>query len=154
MPQSSINDSFPISVFPGAKSAIRRMPRSLQLLAAAAMLATAGYQLSLALQTPGQSIRDALTAAAEDAAHIPSTRRLDDVRLALARHFTGQDVRIEPSGFPSEIAVVLDGLDRATCLEARQMARRIEGDVVIALDGYGTAADCLERNAMTWHILP
>lgn len=154
MSQISLYAPLPLSLVQGATTALGRMPRYLKLLAAAVMLTAAAWQISAALQTPGQSIRKALTAAAEEAASLPSTRSTDDVRLTLSRHFAGRDARIEPAGFPAEIAVVLDGLDRATCLEARLLARRLEGDVVIALDGYGSAADCHERNRMTWHILP
>ncbi len=154
MSQISLHAPLSGSVFQGAKTLLGRTPRRLRVLAAAALLLAAGYQLSAALQTPAQSIRDELTAAGEDAASIPTTRSSNDVRMTLARHFSDHDARIEPAGFPAEVAVVLDGLDRATCLEARLLARRIEGDVVIALDGYGSATDCGARNKMTWHILP
>jgi hypothetical protein len=154
MSQISLHAPLPGSIVQGTRTMLGRTPRRLRLLVAAAMLLAAGYELSLALQTPAQSIRDALTAAGADAASIPATRNGNDVRMTLSRHFAGRDARIEPAGFPAEVAVVLDGLDRATCLEARLLARRIEGDVVIALDGYGSATDCGERNKMTWHILP
>lgn len=150
----SLHAPLPVSIFQGVKSALARVPRGLRLLAAAGMLVAAGYQMWVALQTPAQSIRYALTAAGEDAAGMPWTRNGEEIRLALARHFAGRNARVESSRFPAEVAVVLDGLDRATCLEARTLTRRIEGNVVIALDGYGSATDCGERNAMTWHILP
>jgi hypothetical protein len=154
MSQISLHAPLPGSFLQGARQTLFRTPRRLRLLLAAGLLIAAAWQIALALQTPAQSIRGALTAAGNEAASIPVTRTASDVRLALSRHFTGHDARIEAAGFPAEVAVVLDGLDRATCLEARLLARRIEGDVVIALDGYGSATDCHERNKMTWHILP
>jgi hypothetical protein len=154
MSQISLQAPLQVPFLQGVKHAVGRTPRRLRLLLAVVMLIAAAYEVSLALQTPAQSIRDALTAAGEEAARLPSTRKTHDVGLTLARHFVGQDARIEPSRFPAEVAVVLEGLDRATCLEARMLARRIEGDVVIALDGYGSATDCQEHNRMTWHILP
>lgn len=150
----SLHAPLPGSIFQSVKNALARTPRGLRLLAAAGMLAAAAYQIVAALQTPAQSIRDALTAAGEQAAGMPWTRNGRDIQFALAPYFAGRDARIEPTRFPAEVTVMLDGLDRATCLEARTLARRIEGDVVIALDGYGSAADCGERNAMTWRILP
>jgi hypothetical protein len=137
-----------------ARGSLGRTPRRVKLLLAAALLLASAYEVAGGLQTPAQSIRSELTAAAEEAASIPANRDGKDVRLMLARHFADHDVQVESARFPAEVAVALDGLDRATCLEARSLARRIEGDVVIALDGYGSATDCGARNRMTWRILP
>ena len=154
MSMISLHAPLPVSIREAAKTAFARTPRRWRLLAAAGMLLVAGYQLSLALQTPAQSIRSALTAAADEAAALPWNRKPDQVQLAIGRHFAGRDFSIEPARFPAEVAVILADLDRETCLEARRLARRIEGDVVITLDGYGSATDCQARNTMTWHIMP
>lgn len=154
MSMISLQAPLPVSIRIAAKTAFARTPHRVRLLAAAAMLIAAGYQLSDMLQTPAQSIRSALTAAADEAAALPWSRSAEQVQLAVGRHFAGRDFRVEPAHFPAEVAVVLADLDRETCLEARRLARRIEGDVVITLDGYGSATDCQARNAMTWHIMP
>jgi hypothetical protein len=154
MSMISLHAPLPVSIRETARTTLERTPRGLRLLAAAAMLLIAGYQLSLALQTPAQSIRSALTAAADDAAALPWNRNDQQVQHAIGQHFAGRDFRLETARFPAEVAVVLADLDRETCIEARQLAHRIEGDVVIALDGYGSAADCQASNTMTWRILP
>lgn len=154
MSMISLHAPLPVSIPETARAALARAPRRLRLLAATGMLLIAGYQLSLAFQTPAQSIRSALTAAADEAAALPWSRSAEQVQLAIGRHFAGRDVRVETARFPAEVAVVLADLDRETCVGARQLAHRIEGDVVIALDGYDAAADCQARNTMTWRILP
>ncbi|HXZ03070.1 MAG TPA: hypothetical protein VEI03_23990 [Stellaceae bacterium] len=154
MSMISLHAPLPLSIRETASTALARTPRRLRLLAAAAMLLMAGNQLSLALQSPAQSIRSALTAAADEAAALPWNRNDQQVQRAIGQHFTGRDVRVETARFPAEVAVVLADLDRETCIEARELTHRIEGDVVIALDGYGSVADCRARNTMTWRILP
>lgn len=145
--------SFPIRETARAPLA-RAQRRQRLLLAAGMLLIAASYQLSLALQTPAQSIKSALTAAADEAAALPWNRNDQQVQHAIGQHFSGHDFRLETARFPAEVSVVLAGLDRETCIEARQLAHRIEGDVVIALDGYGSTEDCQAHNTMTWRILP
>lgn len=154
MSMMSLHAPLPVSIHVTARPTLARTPRRLRLLAVAGLLLIAGYQLSLALQTPGESIRSALTAAADEAAALPWSRNAEQVQLAIGQHFAGRDFRVETARFPAEVAVALADLDRETCLEARELAHRIEGNVVIALDGYAAAADCQARNTMTWRILP
>ncbi|MGO8920009.1 MAG: hypothetical protein ACLQJR_29265 [Stellaceae bacterium] len=154
MSMISLHAPLPVSIREAAKAVFARTPPRMRLLAAAAMLLVAGYQVSLALQSPAQSLRNALTAAADEAAALPWNRNAEQVQLAIGRHFSGHDFRVEPARFPAEVVVAIGDLDRETCLEARRLARRIEGDVVITLDDYGSATDCQARNTMTWRILP
>ena len=154
MSMISLHAPLPLSLRQAAKAVYNRLSPRVRLLAAAAILLVAAHQVTQALQTPAQSIRGALTAAGDEAASLPWNRSPEQVQLAIGRHFSGHDFRVLPARFPAEVAVVLADLDRETCLEARALARRIEGDVVITLDGYGSATDCQAKNAMTWHIMP
>ena|SRR5690349_24274241 len=130
---------------------LNRLPRGWRALVVAVVLAAAGYQVSLALQTPAQLIRGELRAAAAETAALPWNRSPDQVRATLARHFEGRDVSIDATKFPALVAVTLRGVDRATCQEAQSLARRIEGSVVIALEA---AQPCVDGNAMRWRIMP
>jgi hypothetical protein len=130
---------------------LNRIPRGWRALAAAGVLLVAGYQASLALQSPAQLIHGELRAAAAETAALPWNRSPAQVRAAVARHFAGRDVSIDATKFPALVAVTLHSIDRATCQEAQSLARRIEGSVVIALEG---AQPCAEANAMRWRIMP
>lgn len=130
---------------------LNRVPRGLRALALAGVLVAAGYQGSLALQSPAQLIRGELQAAAAETAALPWSRSPAQVRAAVARHFPGRDVSIDATKFPALVAVTLDGVDRDTCQEAQRLARRIEGSVVIALE---RTAPCGDNNAMIWRIMP
>jgi hypothetical protein len=107
-----------------------------------------------ALQSPGQAIRSELTAAAADMTSAPATLPPEELQRNAKRHFLGQEVTIDPAGFPARVAVTIHGLDRDTCVDAASVARRIEGLAVIELEGYRSADDCGERNDMRWQILP
>ncbi|HWI29278.1 MAG TPA: hypothetical protein VN668_20050 [Stellaceae bacterium] len=130
------------------------LSRRVKLIAAAAMLLFASAQIWQTLQPPAQTIKGQLSAAAAETAALPWSMPRDQVERAVARDFPGQAVRIDAARFPVEIAVSISGLDRDTCLAARQLASRLEGSVVVALDGYMQAGECRAANAMTWHIMP
>ena len=104
--------------------------------------------------TPGHVIRSELASAAADLRDLPWSASTNRVRISLARNFRGQRLSIDSSAFPVSVTVTLDALGRGACLDARRFARRIEGPVVVALDGYADAADCAAVNAMTWRLLP
>jgi hypothetical protein len=112
------------------------------------------HQFGLAAQTQAFAIRQALTGAAASMAALPVTATADNVRAALRHYFPGPDMAIDPSRFPSEVDVTVGALDRRVRLEARSIAQRIVGAVVVQLDGYGSSGACGDRNAMTWRILP
>jgi hypothetical protein len=130
---------------------LNRVPRGLRALALAGVLLALGYQVSLALQSPAQLIRGELQAAAAETAALPWSRSPAQVRAAVARHFQSRDISIDATKFPALVAVTLEGVDRDTCQEARRLARRIEGSVVIAL---ASTAPCADSNAMVWRIMP
>jgi hypothetical protein len=106
-----------------------------------------------ALQSPGQTIRDELAAAAADVTTAPANLPVEDLKRSVKRHFVGEDVTIDPAGFPARVAVTLHGLDRSACVDAARVAGRIEGLAVVELQGYRSARECGERNDMRWQIL-
>lgn len=150
----SVHAPLPISIREAARAWSARVPRVVKLVAASAMLLIAADQLWLALQSPAQTIRGRLASAAEETAGLSWKTPPEQVNIAVARYFPGQAVRVDSTRFPVEVSVVLAGLDRGTCIEARDVAQRIEGNVVVALDGYRSADECRARNAMTWRIMP
>ncbi len=154
MSMISVHAPLPVSIRQVARSWGARLPRRLKLVAASAMLLVAADQFWLALQTPAQAIRDGLVSAADATADLPWTTPRAEVQVAVGGYFPGRAVRVDAARFPVEVSVALDDIDRATCLEARRSAGRIEGAVVVALEGYRSAADCRTRNAMTWRIMP
>jgi len=150
----SIHAPMSVSIREAAKACNMRVPARVKLVLAAMILLLAADQVWIGLQSPARAIRSGLAAAAEDTATLRWTTPPDEVRQAIATHFPGYDVRVDPTRFPVEVSVVLPAVGRTTCLEARALARRIEGAVVVALDGYGHAADCRGENDMTWRIMP
>jgi hypothetical protein len=132
---------------------LNRRPRRLwAALGAAAMLMAASH-VSLALQSPAQSIKTALGNAATEmtapAGPLPTAAALEAVR----RHFAGQPATIDAQHWP-QLAVTVARVDRTSCIEAATIASRMEGLVVVELDNFRSAADCGESNDMTWWILP
>jgi hypothetical protein len=99
-------------------------------------------------------IRGELASAAADLRELPWSATANRVRISLARNFRGQRVNIDTSGFPVRATVTLGELGRDTCRDARRVARRIEGPVVVVLDGYADTAACGKANDMTWRFLP
>jgi hypothetical protein len=132
------------------QSRTARASGALGLLAAAFL----GGGLWHALQSPGQTIRNELAAAAADMTTAPANLPVADLKRGVERHFIGEDVTVDPAGFPARVAVTLHGLDRSACLDAASVARRIEGLAVIELQGYRSTQECGERNDMRWQILP
>jgi hypothetical protein len=143
-----------LSIFAAARHGLERMPRRLRALAAACLLLIAGQQLFLALQSPAHQIKRQLIAAAEETRLLPWTRSQDQVRGDLARHFGTDAVTVDSTSFPAAVSVAFMALDKNTCVEANELARRIEGSVVVALEGYRSATDCRDSNTMVWRIMP
>lgn len=131
-----------------------RLPRAAQVLALAVLTLVAVQQISVVLQSPAQTIKRELLSAADETAALSWSRSAAEVQHAVTRRFDGHAVRVDAAQFPAQVAVTLQAVDRITCLEARLVARRIEGPVVIALDGYRAASDCGDANAMSWRIMP
>jgi hypothetical protein len=131
---------------------LRRVPRPIWALLALAAVVVGGEQLRLTMQSPGEAIRSALVAAADDMRSPATAQPSRDALQAVGRHFDAQ-ATIGAELWP-HVAVTLRNVDRATCIDAAAAARRIEGLVVVQLEKYGTAADCGTANDMTWWIMP
>ncbi|HEV2549134.1 MAG TPA: hypothetical protein VGU20_17465 [Stellaceae bacterium] len=148
---ASLDAPIRFNLIEGAAAWLHRVPLGVRAFALAGLMMAGGYQVSLALQTPGQLIRGQLEAAGAETAALPWNRSRDQVVAAVARHFAGRDVRIDATKFPVLVAVTLPDIDRNTCEEAHNIARRIEGSVVVAL---ASTAPCGDSNAMVWRIMP
>jgi hypothetical protein len=72
---------------------------------------------------------------------------------AIRRHFGHHSVALQMDLWPL-VSVTLQHLDEVTCVDASIVARRMEGLVVVELEGYRSAEDCDVDNAMTWRMLP
>lgn len=154
---STLLSDEPDRLYPVSDAAkARRAPGFVRRLAAVALVLLAAYPFSFLLQSPAGAIREALAAAAAEARDLPWNRSPAEVEAAIARHFAGTaaHVQVDARRFPALVTVTLDRLNRDTCLEARKVARRMEGSVVVMLEGYGSAADCGQENRMVWRIMP
>jgi hypothetical protein len=154
MSMLSLQAPLPVSIGEAPRRWLLRVPKRVKLLLAASMLLVAATQLWIALEPRADAIAGGLNAAAADVAALPWSTPPEAVQQAVAGHFPSEAVRVDPTHFPIEVKVALAGLDRDTCLAARHVARRIEGSVVVQLDGYGEDAACGQRNTMTWRIMP
>ena len=85
---------------------------------------------------------------------LPQTASPATVREALRTALLGQDASIDAARFPALVSVTLHGVGRAGCIAAERRARRLEGSVVVELQGYGAPADCGIKNDMTWRFMP
>ncbi len=83
----------------------------------------------------GPAIRAALIEAAAGIRSLPVTESHDGVRDAIGPYFRTFDAGIDTSRFPAEVDVTFHDVDGVTCLEAEDEARRIEGPVVVQLEG-------------------
>jgi hypothetical protein len=111
-------------------------------------------QASLALQSPGHAIRRELAAAGAEAERLSWSTPAERVRQSIERRFTGYHARVNPTGFPAYVTVTLHGLSREACFDAERVARRVEGSVVIAIEGQSAAEDCRDDAELTWRIMP
>jgi len=131
-----------------------RVARPLAVLALAAAAAFGTQQAVHALRSPGQAIRSNLASAASDAHALPFMATAAEVQEAIQPNFSGYDATVDARSFPVSVAVTLHNLDRRSCLDARTMAQRLEGRVVVDLVGFSSPADCRQHNDMTWRIMP
>ena len=150
----SLHAPLPITFRENAKAWSARVPRRFKLLAAALLMLLAADQIWVALESPAERIRDGLSGAGYETAALSWKTPPEAVQRAVADYFPGRAVSVDPTRFPAEVSVALRGIDRATCVEALGLARRMEGSVVIALDGYASPADCAAENVMIWRIMP
>jgi hypothetical protein len=113
-----------------------------------------GYRSLILLRSPTDAIRSELEAAAAEMGTQLVPAPTPALLAAMRRDFSEQDVTIATTPAASVIAVTLHGLDRAACAEAVSTLRRIDGPVVVRLQGYGADESCGDRNDMTWWIMP
>lgn len=121
---------------------------------ACAAVAAVGGALLLTSIAPGVAIRRDLAAAAKAVGALPGNASAQTVTLAVRRALGSAPATIDATPFPVAVAVTLRALDRRSCLAAERSARRIEGAVVVALQGFRTADDCRASNDMSWRIMP
>lgn len=130
-----------------------RVPRAVRIaVLAAATVAMLG--LLSAVRPPGAAIRGDLATAAEALSALPSNAKSARVTAALRAAMRGRTVQVDPSGFPTSVALTVQDLDWRSCVAAEQAARRLEGSVVVELQGFASPADCQASNDMTWRLMP
>lgn len=151
MRASSNLTDFPRS---GARLPLPRLdgPRLGILAGAAAVMAALAFLFGA--ESPGTAIRSDLSAAAGALDGLPQTASANAVRDTMREAFPGRAISVDATGYPALVAVTLHRIDRRDCEAAAQSARRLEGKVVVELDGYGAAADCVASNDMTWRFMP
>jgi hypothetical protein len=130
-----------------------RLARRLAIPALVVAALVGGNAVLDALQSPGQAIRSELVAAAAELASPTGPTPTEARTRAIRRHFHEHSVALRTDLWPV-VSVTLRQVDKATCAAARIEARRIEGLVVVELDGYRSAEDCGADNVMTWQLLP
>lgn len=152
---SSFEDAPHFSLREALTRRLRHFPRFAWLLALAATAFIGAQQIALALQTPAQTIRSELqAAAAETRSRLSFQLPNADDQKAIAQHFRTYPVTVETARLWPQVKVTFHGLDRNACLEAQSLARRMEGLVVIDLQGYHLSSDCMDTNDMSWWIMP
>jgi hypothetical protein len=140
-------------MFPSWRS-LARVPYAWWAMGLAIVVLVSLYHFSNTTPSRGLAIRGALIAAAAKIKLMPANEGADGIRTDLTPYFRGFDADIDASRAPTEVDITLRDLDGVTCLEAEDVARRVEGLVVVQLDGYGTAAACSKKNTMRWRLLP
>jgi hypothetical protein len=112
-----------------------------------------GNEVREARRSTGDVIRSELMAAAAELTYPLGPYPTEAATRAIRRHFRAHPATLQTELWP-QVSVTLQHLDRTTCADARLVARRVEGLVVVELEGYRSAADCGDDNGMTWWILP
>ncbi len=136
------------------RAAARRAPRLLWLVLAILLSWGAEYGVYRAFAPHGEALRHELKGAAAALHTRLVLQPTPALRQAIRRHFRESEVAVDTTRLWPTVAVSLRGVTRADCLDALHEARRIDGAVVIALQGYGSTADCQEQNDMTWWLMP
>ena len=121
---------------------------------ACALALITALTLTSVARSPGEILRTDLQAAGATIRALGWNQPLGHVQKTVAALFPGHSIDVDASRFPARVVVTLRALDRNTCLNISDGARRIEGRVVIELRGFASPNDCGERNDMAWLILP
>jgi hypothetical protein len=136
------------------RAAFGHAPRLLWLVLAVLLSWAAEPVLLTAFEPHGVALRHELRAAGA-ALEAPFTlQSTPALQQGIRRHFAGHDATVDTHRLWPVVAVTLHGLSREDCLNALRDTRRIDGTVVIALQGYGSTIDCGPRNDMTWWLMP
>jgi hypothetical protein len=136
-----------------ARAGRSRLARQLWALALVTAALVGGNEVLEARRPPGDAIRGELAAAAAELASPVGLYPTDAATRAIRRHFRTHPATLQAKFWP-QVSVTLQHLDRITCVDASIVARRMEGLVVVELEGYRSAKDCGDDNDMTWRILP
>jgi hypothetical protein len=138
----------------GLREALRRVPATVWIVLAILLSWSAEYAVYWAFEPPGLALRHELQGAAGELDHalvpLPSAALGDEIR----RHFREADVAVDTARHWPNVAVTLSGVSRADCAAAVSQDRRLDGAVVIALQGYRSAEECGRRNDLTWWLMP
>ena len=137
-----------------ARAGWSRWARHLWALAVAAAVLVGGNEVLKASRSPGDAIRSELVAAAAELASPLGPYPTEAAKRTIRRHFRAHYPATLRTEFWPQVLVTLHHLDKTTCADASIVARRMEGLVVVELEGYPSAEDCGDDNAMTWWILP
>jgi hypothetical protein len=130
-----------------------RLARSLAILALAVAAVVGGNEALKATRSPGQAIRSELVAAAAELTSPSGAHPTEASTRAIRRHFRAHSATLQMDLWPL-VSVTLRHIDNATCVDASTVARRMEGLVVVELEGYRSTEACGVDNAMTWRMLP
>jgi hypothetical protein len=142
------------SGFGRLRAAAGRAPRLLWIVLAILLSWGVEYALYTAFEPHGLVLRHELQAAAMVLQAPLTLEPTPGLRQAIRRHFPGRDAEVDTARLWPIVTVRLSGVSREDCLEARRTARRMDGLVVIALQGYTSATDCRDQNTMTWWLMP
>jgi hypothetical protein len=132
------------------RSRLARHPWALALATAALV---GGNEILEVSRPPGDAVKRELVAAAAELASPAGPYPTDAATRAIRRHFRAYPATLQTTFWP-KVSVTLHHLDRTACVDASIVARRMEGLVVVELEGYRSAKDCGNDNDMTWSILP
>lgn len=135
-----------------ARARPSRWARAVWILAIVAAAVVGGNELLKASRSPGDAIRSELMAAAGELVS-PPAYPTEAAKRAIGRHFSDHSAVLHTKLWPV-VSVTLRHLDRAACVDASTAARRMEGLVVVELEGYRSAEDCGDDNDLTWRMLP
>lgn len=132
----------------------RRLPRGFWILLLVLASWAGEYTLYRAVEPPGLALRHELEGAASELGQQVVLAPVPGMRQAIRRHFRESAVAVDIKRDWPNVAVSVGGISQAACLDALRHDRRIDGSVVISLQGYRSAADCGTSNDMTWWLMP
>jgi hypothetical protein len=121
---------------------------------AAALAVTAACGFLFAGERAGSGLRGDLAEGAALVGSLPQTASEAAVDDALRTALLGRSVSIDAQRFPALVSVTIHNIDQGNCVAALRTTRRLEGTVVVELEGYAGSADCRGENDMTWNFMP